>query len=271
MATWRDALERPDGPVEPWLATIAARLLSGVRLVAGGEPHRLIEVEAYYHHPVDHPDPFAHRDPIQVHPGLWYFHKTRGVYRSGSFKGVDLTFGDGTAHAGMLFRGLEKADGAIVDGPSLLVDHLLAMTGKRDVLTLDLAIAGRDAGDPHSPLHLEEVDEPPRPIFLSTRVGLSLRRTKPTEENVRYLLRPYRYLTEPARTAKGKVYLVLTLIRQGLSDEEIRRSTGCPAGTVRRYREDFQEGRFLPQDLTSYGGVELGTRDLCRLHGYGAR
>src|SRR5439155_4918665 len=181
-------------------------------------------------------------------PALWYFHKTRGVYRAGSFKGVDLTFGDGTAHAGMLFRGVEKEDGSLVDGPSLLVDHLLAKTGKRDVLTLDLAISGREAGDPDSPLYLEVVDEPPRPIFLSTRVGLSLRRTKPTERNVNFLLRPYRYLTEPGRTAKGKVYLVLSLIKQGLSDEEIRRATNCPAGTVRRYREDFEEGRTQPLD-----------------------
>jgi hypothetical protein len=270
MTTWREALQRPDGPVEAWLATLGRQLLNGVRLVAGGEPHRLIEVEAYYHSD-DHPDVFAHRDPIQLHPARWYFHKTRGVYRSGSFKGVDLTFGDGKAHGGMLLRGLEKPDGTLVDGPSLLVDHLLARTDKRDVMTLDLAISGREADDPDSPLRLELVDEPERPVTLSSRVGLSLKRIKPTEQNVGYLVRAFRYLTEPGRTAKGKVYMVLSLLRQGLGDDEIRKLTGCPPGTIKRYRADFEEGRTKPQDLAAFGGVELGTKELCLLHGHGAK
>jgi hypothetical protein len=271
MSSWRETLQRPaDEPVEAWLAAIAHRLLNGVCLVAGGEAHRLVEVEAYYHS-ADHPDPFAHCDPVQLLPARWYFHRTRGVYRSGSFKGIDLSFGDGKAFGGMLFRGLERADGTLVDGPSLLVDHLLAATGKLDVRTLDLAIGSREAGDPASPLRLEVIDEPARPVLTSARVGLSLKRTKPTEQNVGYLLRSYRYLSAPDRTAKGKVHMVLALLRRGESDDEVRRLTGCPAATVRRYREDFEQGRAQPQDLATYGGVELGTKELCRLHGYGAK
>lgn len=270
MTTWRDHLTRPTDAVETWLGRLANDLLNGVRLIAGGEPHRLIEVEAYYHHPTDHPDPFAHRDPLQLHRARWYFHRTRGVYRSGSFKGVDLTFGDGHAHGGMLLRGLERADGTIIDGPSLLVDHLLELTGKRDVMTLDLAISEREASDPDSPLRLEPLSEPARPIYTSARVGLSLKKTKPTAQNVDYLLRSYRYLSAPSGTAKGKVYLILALIRLGLSDDEIRKLTNSPGATIKRYREDYEDGRLKPQDLAAYGGVELGAKELCRLHGHGA-
>src|SRR5262245_40018162 len=96
MADWLELLRKSDGlkdaDFEGWCARTADGLLNRARLVAGGVPHRLTEVEFYYHGP-EHPDRFAHRDPIQVHNGRWYFHRTAGVYRAGSFKGVDLTFG----------------------------------------------------------------------------------------------------------------------------------------------------------------------------------
>ncbi len=266
----RDALLRPEsGSVEEWIASVAHRLLNNVRLIAGGEPHRLIEVEAYYHSG-DHPDPFAHCDPVQLELGRWYFHRTRGVYRSGSFKGLDLSFGDGKAHGGFLFRGLERADGTFIDGPSLLVDHLLTVTGKRDIATLDLGIADRPAWDTTSPLHLVVGADEGRAVFTSARVGLSLKKQKPTTVNAAYLLKPYRFLSEPSRTAKGKVYLVLALHKQGRSIEEIRDVTGCPPGTIKRYIEDYTLGT-KESDLSAYGGLDLGPRELSRLHGFGLK
>src|SRR5205085_7917717 len=120
---------------------------------------------------------------------------------------------------GVLVRGLESADGTVIDGPSLLVDHLLAKTGKLDIYSLDVAINARPAWETDSPLHLVEVGDEHRPIFTSARVGLSLKKLKPTADNTRYLLKSYRYLSEPGRTAKGKVLLVLALHRQGKSPD----------------------------------------------------
>ncbi len=265
MAGWREALVRPAGAVEGWLAKIAHHLLNGIRLVAGGEDHRLVEIECYYHSE-DHPDPFAHKDPVQLHQGRWYFHRTRGTYRSGSFKGLDLSFGDGTAFGGFLLRGLEKPDGELVDGPSLLVDYLLEKTGKRDVMTLDLNIGSRPAWDESSPLHLTSIHDEGRTVYVSARVGLSLKKLKPTADNARYLLRHYRFFTEPSRTAKGKVLMVLAMHKLGKSPEEIRDLTGCPIGTIRRYIEDYTAGG-KEKDLSAYGGIELGSKELCRLHG----
>jgi hypothetical protein len=266
----REALRRPaSGTVEAWLSAVANRLLNRVRLVAGGEAHRLVEVEAYYHS-TDHPDAFAHCDPIQLEQGRWYFHKTRGTYRSGSFKGLDISFGDGKAHGGFLFRGLEQADGTLIDGPSLLVDHLLEKAGKLDIYSLDVAINARPAWDTDSPLHLVEVADEGRPIFTSARVGLSLKKLKPTADNARYLLKNYRFLSEPGRTAKGKVLLVLALHKQGKTPEQIRALTGCPIGTVKRYVEDYELGT-KESDLSVYGGVDLGPKELCRLHGFGLK
>src|SRR5262245_54518774 len=129
MSDWHQLLRKPDAlrgsdELGPWFTAVAARLLNGAALLAGGVRHRFTEIEFYYHGD-GHLDPFAHRDPVQLHVGRWYFHRTAGVYRSGSFKGLDLSFGDGTAFGGVLIRGLATEDDVLVDGPSLCVDHLL--------------------------------------------------------------------------------------------------------------------------------------------------
>src|SRR3954469_12701829 len=128
MPPWPD-LRKParltDRTADAWFAGIAAALLNRTHSVLVGWQHRGTECEFYFRGP-QHDDPFTHGNPVQVHAGRWYFHKTAGVYRGGSFKGVDVTFGDGTAKGGILIRGAETADGRLIDGPSLLVDYLLA-------------------------------------------------------------------------------------------------------------------------------------------------
>src|SRR4051812_21703267 len=106
MTDWPSLFQRPspflgDETAAEWFARIAEHLLNSSQLVVGGKPHRLTEVEAYYNGE-GHADPFAHCDPVQVQCGRWYFHRTHGVYRSGSFKGLDLSFGDGSSHGGIL-------------------------------------------------------------------------------------------------------------------------------------------------------------------------
>jgi hypothetical protein len=271
MIDWSALLKRPadfqDGAaVVSWFSAIADTLMNGTRMFVGREPHRLVEIEFYYHG-AGHLDAFAHRDPIQLHCGRWYFHRTNGVYRSGSFKGLDLAFGDGTAHAGVLLRGLETPDGQLIDGPSLLVDHLLDRTGAETVSKLDKAIGERVAWAEDNPLSLRQVAETERrEPYRSGRVGLTLKKAKPTSDLPRFLLRNYRYLTLPRRTAKGKVYLVLALHALGIDADDIKDMTGCPAGTVRRYIADFEEGKKTP-DLAPFFGAELKPVDLCRLHG----
>lgn len=274
MTPWPDLLRRPPrltaAAADRWFAAIADRLLNGSRLVAGGVPHRLVEVETYYHGP-GHPDPFAHRDPVQQHPGRWYFHRTAGVYRGGSFKGIDLSFGDATSFGGVLFRGLEAPDGTLTDGPSLLVDRLLRLTGTVSVAALDREIGGRLAWDQTSPVHLADLAGPEgRPVVRTARVGLSLRRARPGGPEMGYLLRPYRFLTEPRRTAKGKPHLVLALHRAGEPADRIRAATGCPAAAIARYVAAFEAGK-AEADAGPYLGREMTTADLCRLHGLAAR
>lgn len=275
---WPALLARPpdftDGPVsDRWFSRLADTLLNKAVLKVAGVPHRLVEVEVYYHGP-GHEDVFAHRDPVQLHPGRWYFHRTGGVYRGGSFKGLDLAFGgpvgrDGKAYGGVLFRGLEAPDGTLTDGPSLLVDHVLRGTGCGGVAELDGRIGDRLAWDVTAPLTLTAADEvTERPILRTARVGLTLkfRRAKPADPALAFLLRPCRYLTDPGRTAKGKPHMVLALHAAGVPAADIVARTRCPLAAVRRYVAAFEEGA-KETDPTPYYGREWGPADLCRLHG----
>jgi 3-methyladenine DNA glycosylase Mpg len=268
MADWPSLLRGPHDPdaLDEWFTRIADRLLNGSRLIAGQQTYRLVEVEFYYWSDA-HSDPFTHRDPIQFLIGHWYFHRSRGTYRGGSFKGLDLTFGDPTSSGGILIRGLETRDGTLIDGPSLCVDHLLDATGAADVSSLDRAIAGRLAWDDGNPLLLRPTEKSEgRRIYRSARVGLFLKRAGSRTESTRFVMRPYRYLTEPRRTKKGKLHLVLALYARGESLDDIRRLTNCPRRTVERYVTEFEAGR-KEADFTPYFGIDLGPGELCRLHG----
>jgi hypothetical protein len=265
MFAWPRLL-RASTPLDDWFPRIAQRLLNGCRLIAGRRAHRLIEIEFYWWSAA-HPDPFTHRDPIQYSIGHWYFHRTRGTHRGGSFKGLDLTFGQGESSGGILVRGLETPDGALIDGPSLCVDYLLGATGSAGVAALDRAANDRLAWDDGNPLLLRATDEEDeRPLIRSPRVGLSLKRVRSREEATRYLMRPYRYLSEPRRTKKGKWHVVLALHARGESVETIHHTTNCPRHTIERYLAEFEAGR-KEADFTPYFDRDLTPAELCRLYG----
>jgi hypothetical protein len=255
-----------DEHFDAWFELLADRLLNEVDLVVAGAAYRFAELETYYHGPA-HADLFAHRDPVQLENGRWYFHRTRGEYRGGSFKGLDLAFGDGSAHFGVLIRAIVTPDGVIIDGPSLTVDYLLMRTKAKDVATLDAMIAGRKVWDATSPLSIRASAKTRNAtVYRSSRVGLSLKKAHGKPDAPRFVARPYRFLTEPRGISKGKVHLVLALHRRGETAESIAQLTGCPKKTVERYVKDFEAGKPVA-DFGGYVGKELGTVELCRLLG----
>ena len=257
----------PDGaPVdEAWFDTIAALLLGQVALVAGGKAHRLVEIEFYYSGGA-HPDPFAHCDPIQQQNGTWYFHRDEGSYRGGSFKGLDVTFGLG-AFGGVLIRTIRAdEDGKVVNGCSLCVDHLLSQTGHASVAELDGEINGRNIWDAASPLHLRLDAAPPENTWKTARVGLTLKRAYKHREMKRYIMRPYRYLTDARAVKKGRLHHIIGLHKAGQTPAEIRALTGSPARSIQKYIDNYTEGLAI-DSLGRWYGKSLKNDDLCRIHG----
>ncbi|MFO0879914.1 MAG: hypothetical protein U0840_21415 [Gemmataceae bacterium] len=250
----------------PGFVLLARQILFGTRLIVGGASVRPVEIEMYFH-TTRHPDPFSHRQPIQRTQGRWYLHRMGTGLRSGSFKGVDLTFGYGDAHGGMLLRTVETSEGRLVEGPSLVVDHFLSLLQMPDIRVLDVALGERLAWDADAPIRMEKApflqgEEP----LACARVGLSLRRFRWEGPAARFLILPYRFLREPARLRKGKVQMNLALHIQGVDPASIRATTGCTAAALARQIEAFElgwrEGSFEP-----YWGRALDSLALAHLHG----
>lgn len=247
-------------------ATLADLVLNYATLHVQGVEHRFTEVEFYFHGR-KHLDGFTHGDPMQKRFGRWYFHRTGGAYRGGTYKGLDIAFGDDDAHGGILVRGVERlAPASRVDGPCKVVDHLLALTRAptiRDLVArFDLSV---DApGGAPSPLHVTcRADGFGRVVYESPRVGLSLKRAN-TPDRHRYIARSYRFLTEPERATKGKAHLGVALHRRGLAPEQIAAITATKPAVVRAWLDAYARG--LAAHPSVFGG-ELSTADTCALFG----
>ena len=257
-----------------WFQRIADRLLRRTVLDVAGEPHELCEIE-FYLHGEGHLDPFTHGQPIQRSSGRWYFHRSGESYRGGTYKGLDVTFGPPDVFGGILIRSLLTPEGALINGSSLCVEHLLARTGHADVASLAAAVADRNVDADDSPLRLRAVAERPVTIYYTARGGLTLKRIAEHPEMVDYILRPYRALTRPRKIAKGRVHLVIALHQAGELPESIEALTGAPRRTVKQYIEAYERGRALGSTESvardrggqSLHGKSLSATELCLLHG----
>jgi hypothetical protein len=186
----RKLLKRLPGEThDAWFTRIAEELLGRYRLIANGHSLRLRHIE-FYHKSVEHPDPFVHGFEIQKTPCLWYFHRVGSGYRGGTYKGMDLTFGDGELPGGILFRAAETEDGQRIQGPSNLVDYLLKVTKVKSVADLDARIGHAD--DPKSILFLQRQRRSDSiSLIRKARVGLSMKRATPTSQHANYVNRLY--------------------------------------------------------------------------------
>lgn len=250
----------------PWFAELTSHLMNRCDFVVAGERYRFAELEVYYSGGA-HSDLFAHRDPVQLEDGNWYFHRTRGEYRGGSFKGLDVALGDGASYFGILIRTVVKPDGKLLDGPCVMVDHLLAQTKTGSVAALDGVINGRKIWDATSPLHIVEAEAPRAAgVFTCSRVGLSLKKAKGKLDASRFVGRAYRFLTEPQAISKGRPHLILALYRAGHDTDAIAAITGVAKKTIDRYIADFKLGAQV-ESFEEYIGKDLGTADLCKMLG----
>lgn len=121
--------------LQEYFRTLAETLLNKVELVVRAQGKtkrsRILELEIYFQS-ASHADPFCHAREIQAHPALWHFHRSgnatttlAGGYRGGTRKGLDVTFGNEQARAGILLRSLQAEDGTVICGPSKLVESVL--------------------------------------------------------------------------------------------------------------------------------------------------
>ncbi|MGE0786712.1 MAG: hypothetical protein AB7S26_13655 [Sandaracinaceae bacterium] len=214
----------------------------------GDARYRIDEVEVYLRDPA-HPDPFVHGHTAQRPPGQFYFHRAGHGFRGGSFKGVDLTIGEGPdAIGGILIRAIHRAPDEAVVGPSRVVDALLAAGGWASVSALDEAIAATCGPDRRgaatradAPLRITRAEPRDLEPLWTARVGLTLKRCTPRDGRPEFLLRRYRALASP-QLPKGRAHTLVALIEMNLSDREVSRATGSPLAAVARARSAYRRG-----------------------------
>lgn len=257
-----------NGSLGAWFEAIATLLLQRCALRIAGEPHRIIELELYYHS-VEHPDPFVHQDARQARVGRWYFHRRGGHYTGGSYKGLDLTFGPEGIIGGVLIRTLKTPQGQLIHGCSLCVDHILSKTGFEHVRQLDEALGEAPIWSESPYVQVDEVSQPSgelaHMLYSSARVGLTLKRAESFELMPDYIMRPYRFFSEPS-LPKGKLHTIIALYKQGADTSHIHALTRSPVKTIERYIKAFERGRSRGQ-LGLYMGRALKPDELCELHG----
>jgi len=257
----------PEADYPPAFRRMAELLLNRATLRVAGYAHRLTEIE-FYVNGLGHLDKFTHGDEMQKRGGSWYFHRTAGQYRGGTYKGLDIAIGNPQIFGGILIRGVEQVEPLprLFDGPCLCVDHMLELNGSPSIEHLvslfDVRIDRPAAGD--SPLFLEESAQPRHQAVIETaRVGLTLKRSA-SEERQRFVSRNYRYLTEPKAIKKGKQHMVVALHREGKSAAEITAATGVAKASVERYKAAFEAGKGKPAESFR---DDLSNEQICEMFG----
>lgn len=253
--------------VAEWFEKIATYLLNETSLMINSEPHRLVEIEFYYREKKEHDDLFVHGDSAQKTCGKWYFHRSGGTYKSGSFKGIDLTFAEKDAFGGILIRGIEKPDGSIIDGPSLCVDYLLSKTASETVSCLDKKIFPCAIWDSKSLVFFEENKELNKRSFIATpRVGLTLKMREKAVGMQPFIMKKYRFISSLLQTKKGKIYSILALHTSGKMPEEIRVAIGSTRKAISNHISFFEEG-YEFDDFSCFIGEKLNSQKLAQLYG----
>jgi len=247
---------------------IADKLLNGVEFVINGKRHRFCEIEFYLCGGI-HQDLFTHRDKQQLTCGQWYFHKNGNRYRSGNYKGLDLTFAkDNNCYGGILIRAIEDlSDSKLYDGPCVSVNHILSLTNCVDVPDLVEKEDFDWNGDKQQSclfIRQPDVSHPRRNIVKGPRVGLTLKRKGGNREA--YIGLGYRYLSMPRDIKKGKANMIIGLYKSGKGPADIHNLTATPLVTVNQYIENYEAGK--KESPSAYDGKDLEKKDiLCSLFG----
>ncbi|KAL0480550.1 hypothetical protein AKO1_006848 [Acrasis kona] len=283
---------------------------------------RICEIEYYLTttgEPDIHEDPFSHCHPLQSKHGVWYFHQSHGDsnndnYRGGSYKGMDFTFNienSPSTYGGILIRGVESiSSNTYTDGPSKTVDTILKATGADSIHDLisnkfahkdqDIQSISIEKQRSDYPLYLEYFTHPvEKPIFSSSRVGMSLKQNNLHQPRSRYVVKAYRHVINPHVIKKGKNQLVVTMYHRLMTNKaksknvafsevgskerlgvisQIVRNLGVTNKNAEKYIKDYESGRknlvkmedkkidLTTEAMENFGRIPNGSQ-LCEMHG----
>jgi len=274
---------------------ISNALLNEVILYINEKPHRLDEIEFYYN-AYAHQDIFAHCDLVQVSCGKWYFHKKGSTYKSGTYKGMDITFGSSAKNkfGGILIRSIEEISSTtsindkikIIEGPCVCVDYILKENGSDNIIKFveDFCKVSELDVTTTKKLYLKfatteaekKLLEPRREIYPGPRVGLSLKKNDPAQ--YRFVMKNYRFLTQPKLIKKGKAHIIAGLLGGATRNittsgsgasipfNRLKEISGVTTDNIVRYHALFQDG-ILQNKPEAFEGKTLENDEVLSLYG----
>jgi len=272
------------------LRDVAWNIMTAWELIVGAGRHQIVELEAYAHSSV-HPDPYTHGDDAQLDCGKWYFHKQGVSFKGGSFKGLDLTCGSREArvYAGLLVRSIvayaadadagpqAMNEGCLVEGPSLVVDHILKLNKKSSISEF---ANGRSASqlpaDATDGLRLvprvDQMEAHGRlTVHAAPRVGLVLRmddggKTHSSGQPSAFCTRPYRFSVTAEKLSKCRSGFVAVAHLIGHDRAALRRF-GLPARGLENYVAAVERGRAHGDYSRFVDKKDCTQAQLCELAG----
>jgi 3-methyladenine DNA glycosylase Mpg len=185
--------------IEGSFEEIADQLLNKSYWRINGGAYRLVEIE-FYLRSRGHNDMYVHADEEQKFSHKYYFHRFRnGSYKGGTFKGLDLVFGDEDTYFGILIRSILNLEtDELVCGPCNVVNHVLKECGCDSIMELTGNKCLRIRKNKHGlVLRSRVLDE--EKMYCGPRIGLS--------KGKKYWDSKYRYCVMKERMKKEKTKL----------------------------------------------------------------
>ncbi len=168
---------------------------------------------------------------------------------------------------GVLIRGIESlTDGKIIDGPCLSVNHILSLNGTDSIQEF---VKGFDfSATNKSKLYIKPTEDlPKREIVKSARVGLAMK--KKEESQTVFVMKPYRYISLPAKIKKGKIHMCLALHIEGKTVQQIQKITGAKIDSINGWISLFNQG--AKKKVKDFLGITLENDQICQTIGAWAK
>jgi hypothetical protein len=196
---------------------IANRLFTDYVLKVNEHLYRLLDIEFYYYAPGRFEDVYAHQHEHQLQNGKWYFHGS----------GIDITFGNGINHGGILIRAIGSLTGEADARNNIKKDIHGPLNVKTEICS---RLNGVFDQKPHV-FHLENISMErmgagmlvPEYIVKTKRIGLN-----PSKDNqeqhfyngkFRYVIFPYLKLRDKTTIAHDMLTQFPELGKEGVNKE----------------------------------------------------
>lgn len=182
-------------------------LLNKSVLLVKNTSFRLCEIEFYYKNS-SHNDQYVHGIEDQKTFEGFYFHRYKnGTYKAGTYKGLDMTFGNMNTYFGILIRSMiDMNTNTFIEGPCRCVNKILELFNEPNVksmmennkFTNQLGLYDETSG-----ICLKEKNDlEKQEIYGGMRVGLS-------DKYPEYLNRNYRHAIYVKKIKKQKKFVKL--------------------------------------------------------------